>query len=110
MRIIPCVVCGDEFKAVSSGCLYCVGCRRERALEAKRERNRKRGSRAGEFCRGLDMPVAESRKVKVKVKRAKTLASTPEIPAAAMDRDYQLTGGATAVSHGASMGLISVGI
>ncbi len=54
------------------------------------------------------MPVSESRQVKVK--RAKTLASTPDIPAAVIDRDYQLTGGATAVSHGASLGLISVGI
>ena len=97
-----CQHCGNGFVPRTASQKYCDDeCAYGAALRKQRGRNRQRDTTAG------PVPAFVSQRA-APVRRAATLAETPDVPAATADRGEQLTGGAAAVMQATSGGRIGV--
>lgn len=103
---IQCKDCGCDVEAIQRSHKYCRPCREHRHRAQERERQRKKAKEL--LVVPVEIHIGEVRNTRKFFHS--TLASTPEVPASGMFRDYQLTGNASAVNHGASMGLVGAGI
>ncbi len=108
-----CAQCGIEFQPELTRQKYhSPACAAEAAHQKGKERDDKRAADRARWraeYRNTPPPVQPAVR-RVPTLRARTLAETPDLPCDTAARGDMLTGAAPAANHGASVGLVSVGV